>query len=210
MSAVAQAPGSGLVLSDQTGATARIVEPMKTCKGPCGRRLPWSAFYASKKWEDGTMRVPQGKCKTCQLEYNANRRRGNRAHLDKHNAEQRAAREHMTPEQRQARRVNQRWSNRRRHDIPEERWRIHESDVRLNAAPFACWLRDEVERIGLMPTANSTGIDESQLRRIIERKQKTVTFEMVDRALMKSATGMWELYPTIEPVSRKMSDELAR
>lgn len=196
MTAVAHATGSGLALTGQAGATARIVEPMKTCTGPCGRRLPWSAYYASNKWPDGTMRNPQGKCKECQLQYNANRRRGNRDHLDKHNRRERARRKTFTHAQRESIRVNGRWARRRREDIPEERWRVHEESDHLDAAPFAKWLAEEADRRGsVRAVARATGIDDSQVHRIIVGTQVRVTREMVDQALLKSPTGLWELYP---------------
>lgn len=44
------------------------VERTKRCNGPCGRTLPWSAYFAQTKWEDGTMRRPASRCKDCRRE----------------------------------------------------------------------------------------------------------------------------------------------
>lgn len=47
--------------------TLRIVERTKTCNG-CGQAKPWSDYYAKARWDDGTMRQPHSRCKTCAAE----------------------------------------------------------------------------------------------------------------------------------------------
>lgn len=166
----------------------RVVEPQKVC-GVCGEKKPWSQFYVKVRWPDGTPRQVHFRCKRCAGQSNnAYRRRTGYA-------AKKWAKLKSDPEEHARVNEDRRWANRRRNAIPEEDWRKGERAVRLDAAPFAAWLADEVDRHGGMAVSRATGIDESQIRRIIDGEQQRVLREMVDQALLKSATGIWELYP---------------
>lgn len=67
----------------------------------------------------------------------------------------------------------------------------------LDPAPFLVWLdgRREAHETD-HELAARFGLDGSQLRRLRAGEQG-VTLDVVDRALLKSPTGLWELYPDL-------------
>ena len=158
----------------------------------CQTVKPWSDFYAGKKWEDGTMRVPQSRCKVCMAELMRERRPRNSAGREWHKAWQRRAyrRWRDDPEWVGRRRDQDREARRRRHGVTPDRYRIGTGHTpasphdAIDATAFAAWLRSirfEFDTTKAMATA--LGVDDSTLGKVMNGTKATVAFSTVDRAL---------------------------
>lgn len=108
-----------------------LAERTKRCTR-CEKVKPWSAYYACKKWEDGTMRVPQSRCKDCMAEVMRERRPRDSAEREWHKAWQRKAyqRWKRDPEWLATRRERDRMARRKRNGTPPERWRVNPHNAR--------------------------------------------------------------------------------
>jgi hypothetical protein len=188
----------------------------------------WDEFHAKEKWEDGSKRTVQSYCKVCQLqrqrELNGSqprqpadldaRREQKRQWYAKNKAKilaqkrARYAELKKDPHWMRRKRENDRlsaWSYRRRKGIPEREYKNERATVvqlessRINAEPFAQWLEalsHEVE--GTQELAFRTGLLERTIRRILTREFKSVSMDLIDRALLnEGSTCLWELYPSL-------------
>jgi len=152
----------------------------------CKKDNLWRDYHASKKWPDGTMRAPQARCKRCQVKVRVVQRRANPEHMERHRADNRAryARRMRDPEQVAIIRDQKRESNRRRFNIPRERWRVtfdgqvHDRE-KLPGEPFRDWLMT----LGPTPVDISEalgGVDQSWVGRYLHLRVEP-TFGLVDK-----------------------------
>lgn len=171
----------------------RLVERHKTCTR-CGQDKTWSAYYAGKKWDDGTMRLPQSRCKDCMAQIMRERRPRNSAEREWHRAWQRRAyrRWRQDPEWVGLRREQDRMATRRRKGIPPERWRVTGLAAKsptVDAAPFAAWLSSSLAAKGMSyaDAAGVIGTGTELLRKHGTGLTERVSLDLVDRALIALA-----------------------
>lgn len=67
------------------------------------------------------------------------------------------------------------------------------------AAPFIAWLRHFVEANGKAESARILGIGDRQMYGLLHEPRKTVGVRFVDRALTRTETPLWALYPGLYP-----------
>lgn len=179
-----------------------IAERMKDCTR-CGQLKPWSAYYACKKWEDGTMRCPQSRCKDCMAEIMRERRPRNSAEREWHKAWQRKAyrRWRQDPEWVAQRRLQDREARRKRNGTPPERFRvvITEPSGRsptLPLPPFAAWLRSELARRNLPceRLAYACGITSRAIYRLLNEESPNVELDTVDRITLALDARIDDVY----------------
>lgn len=170
-----------------------MVEPTRICS-KCKERKPWSAFYAKKRWEDGTVRQPQSWCKVCQDSRPLNResrKRANKRYWAQYKANDAQYGDHLE-------------RRRFRYHIAQGRSepmrRRSERCSRLPAAPFAAWITYVLERddASIEATAARLGMADRLCRRIRDLEQQMVSLETVERALIADGTiGLEDLYPDL-------------
>lgn len=152
----------------------------------CGQTKPWGEYYPRKKWEDGTMRVPESRCKACSLK----RLNDYAATVPRRPRDQRwYQRVKADPERYAIRLEHNRARHRRNRGTRPENYRgIHRLDYQGSGRgqpvpdpqPFIDWLRtlgDDAEQIGA-----ECGIDPAQVRKYLSGAM-VPTERTVDRAV---------------------------
>lgn len=165
---------------------------------------PWHEFYAQRKWPDGTMRVPQCRCKQCAREVRAEQKRADRiANPEKWQA--RASRlwtqikaDH---ERHMSKVVYDRDRRRAALGITPDRFRGsryqrgeggHEL---VNAEPLRELLRNYAGEISTL--AEASGVGERRLRDIRSGAQKGVTVENLERVLIALGMTLRDVMPDL-------------
>lgn len=179
--------------------------PWKTC-ADCDERKSWSEFWPKTKWPDGSMRQPHAYCKDCWRERSrAWKARRRRERPDLVQASDRAvyARVKRDPRRLARRREINRDTQRRKKNIPPERWRILPVDAerqdRLPIGPFREWLNCEIEARGSMALVGDlAGIAERTIYRWLNEADN-VEIDSADRVLCAcdQPEVLRELYPEL-------------
>lgn len=169
-----------------TGTRSRV---RKTCTR-CGHDKPWGDFHAAAKWDDGTMRRPQSRCKDCLLKANNERNselsrtaKGRRKLRARWRRKYRALR--ADPERRSTRNAYEREyyrANRSPNPTPSlwlENRPSAVSGIRLDTAP----IRAAVERSELSPAEIARRIDRPKSTVAKGLKQETISAEMATAIL---------------------------
>lgn len=168
----------------------------------CKEVKPWGAFYAGKKWPDGTMRVPQSRCKECMAEIQAEQRPRNSVQREKHKLWQRKAyqRWKLDPEWAGKKRAQDRDGRRRRNGTPPEKFRTskymrqRETGETLPSGPFKAWLEyiGQRDAIGREEVLRRCGLPESKTI------NGHVTLAVVERAILEEGSAtLRDVYPEL-------------
>lgn len=182
--------------SAASNTASKPVEPTKVCKGPCGQRKAWSAFYRTGKGHPDTF------CKRCK---NARRAEHFRAHPELKAEQNRAHHERMMadPERAAIRREQKRSAARRRNGTPASRYLAERRKVPVDRgrlvdpAPFAGWLAGRVTRTTRKQLAMELGMPERLVRALLLGEQDMVYLSTVDAALTAAGDvdALNDLYP---------------
>lgn len=167
----------------------------------CRQSKPWREFYAAKKWPDGTMRVPQSRCKKCAHAIRHMQRK-QPTQWTRHLAQQRARYRRMSPEMRAIKREGDRTRKRRLAAISPHRWRVDVPTISSHRSaspllplwPFSSWLAT----LGPSPTAIGleTGLSRDAVNRYLKATVVgTVSLDVVDRACLRAGANINDLYP---------------
>lgn len=181
----------------QEGLTVKVVERERECL-ICGESKPWSAFYAARKWPDGTMRSPQSYCKVCRTRIGNEWQRKNREWRREYDR-RRYARLRQDPEWVGIRREIDREAKRRRFNHRPREAVLSVLPVgELAPAPFAAWLRDAMACYegGLTEIARLSDVSSRTLSAVLHGERERVSLDVVDRVLVADGSiTLNDLYP---------------
>lgn len=95
----------------------------------------------------------------------------------------------------------ERWERRKRERELIKSGEILPPVARLPVGPFKAWCAQRVEKYdSIADFCQVTEMNERRVYDLMNDRQKTVTLEVVDRALTREgSTFLWELYPDLYP-----------
>jgi hypothetical protein len=179
---------------------------VRTCTR-CDKTKSWDDFYAAVKWEDGTMRRPQSRCKRCMgelsKEYGKRLRRENpeaARQIDR----DRWARIRADPERYavELARVRDWYAQQRRARgaavRPRCSSRYHEprptfDGTAVDVGPLRDWM--ESTRLGTTALAHLTGLGERTVSGVRHGTMVTLDLSTIDRAFTRAGEPMLDHYP---------------
>lgn len=163
-----------------------VKEQTKVCT-LCQECKPWSTFHAKVKWEDGTMRQPQSRCKPCQAAAAKPNRKRYRSYDKTY-----YWRIRNDPAAYADRLEVQRFHYRGRHGVTHIGKREPDSEL-LPVEPFAEWLRT----LGDTDTARGRecGLGPRTVYAYRHRERGGVSIDVVDRACIEAGAQLADLYP---------------